>query len=1749
MTATCIHNVESKSSVSETEARTEARNERANAAASNSKANATASNSKANATPSCSTPYLNKLVDQRQHAVGGRAAESDPPAKPNVSERHFNVQAGIMHNAQDNAQTADTRAAQADRRSPDHASFEAEPANTEVRLHSADAASEADNTATRAPTSKAKAKALVSRVEGAGMLICEVLLGGQLATAHLDSCATHCFVSSSMSRQLTARGYPPIASETMFEVTQGKPLCDSDLVHLLPLSMAREDGTISTWDQCLFIVADAGAPIIICNTVLRLGGIVKYDPPTGYADALARLATTEHGKQTTLSGRATPPSNNSPSSIYAAPSRTSGRCLRTALLALPHIPPEETTDSKILPPTDEGSSDDSTRHRHSSSEREKNTVSDSPGKKQQVESDSRTNLAASNPVTVLVTNMASGAEVPAAKKRKGETDMLSEENPYGKNPPLPEEVMEAVRHLKLLSSPSTTPEYSSQQIEEIRSRLSELRPAWARCLTLQKTLDVADKETEQFIYDLMDKPKYQTSIFSSCMKKCCDLGEYEIKSKPGVDFWTPPQPRHFKNPNTTLIVDAWLDALLDNEKCRESNASHPACVTVVMKDGRDPRVCIDYRNRNARSDVPVFPMPDVHDFLDENEGFKYYCSFDMAKMFTQFRLKEEHKHLAAFITHRGVFEPNVVMFGLQGGPQHAVRECGGAMAKDPLTNGKDFTKWALEQNAAGVQPPYEICPSLGVVKGSRLRPFIDDVTVPSNHVEGMKKLVELFFEFCYKHNLILSQKKAKIMKTHLRMLGFVVSEEGKHLDPQRIITLLEAKKPQSKETLHALLSSYTFVRMFIPNFASIAAPLHEATRGIIWKGPLSGKSKGIKEVDPDFKWTPEMIRAYEQLRNALLEAPILVKVDWRFPLFLSVDASLRGEGWVLWQLITASDGTKVAVAILYGSRKYSDTERNWEVTRQEVSALRDALVDVEDYVFGQHFYVFSDHLNLRFMHHSINRAVLRMRDFLSQFNMTVIHCPGIWNNADSISRLENEQLPVDLAQNLNSATEARLEGTITKYSLGTSTEEDPYLPGNSEIQPRTQVAPEATGNSQAMVLCTQATSSYRAAAIHGPCKASCLLCNINSVIDSAEPDLPRSVCLHTAVEEAFPLSDAQFEEWETLIGSLFKHSELSTAVLRNEANVWNKRFIQDAKSSALRFFDEPNHEDSDHEKDIEDLNWCGDIHRSAYVLRTAAGQHFHPERLSPRLAALKEPKESCKRVRFNLKPLDASIKEVNATNDSGMDVVTESDIPLEPAVNKETSPPVEVIDTNTQTCPADFRVATIRFPMIDDFKAIHGHESGHHGIDYSYRKLMKRCGSKWANERGEATKVKAALKDFIDACPICQKVRGLKEKVKAKHSFIVSRPFLEVSYDFIILKEDKNGNRNLLVAIDNFLKIVEIRASPHRDAETVVKFLLELASRYGHMARLRSDKDGAFINHLIEKLNKARGTEAVPCVPYHPQANSICERQNGIIMNHLNAMVLECKLGPESDVAWSDLIPEVFALVNSTPKNPLGISPISMLYGVFANYDYPLLPTPQANVPGTVSNPADYVDSLMAWQNQLLEVTERVQSEHFEKLEHKFNKTATNRVFNVGDFVLQHKQGTGTSGKPNARWLGPFLVVERRNNDPSHPVLDIMNLTDMKVKEASIEDCRLFNSSWFDEENLLPELTRIAATDRNEYVVERIVSHKPTGEKRTLPLSKYLFEIKWQDFDETTWEPYSELKNLEPMDAYAAQHPGLKLNK
>jgi len=274
-------------------------------------------------------------------------------------------------------------------------------------------------------------------------------------------------------------------------------------------------------------------------------------------------------------------------------------------------------------------------------------------------------------------------------------------------------------------------------------------------------------------------------------------------------------------------------------------------------------------------------------------------------------------------------------------------------------------------------------------------------------------------------------------------------------------------------------------------------------------------------------------------------------------------------------------------------------------------------------------------------------------------------------------------------------------------------------------------------------------------------------------------------------------------------------STVPTDLYTEEARKWNQ-LIHNNPRHGIAADLLPEGSDTDYE-DLDDLDWCGNIERTATVLKSAASlrykkpqkkfTHPHPVKKGSIHAATQMHNNKLQKAMQN--------SEHNWRTTCPQQFVSSEERTQKEDFSKGTQTDVliEVRDQNTQTTPADFRIAMIRTPLTTDFIAIHNNESGHHGLDHSYRKLLKRCGSKWANERGEATRVKALLKEFIDACPICQKVRGMHEKVKAKHSFIVSRPFLEVSYDFhrLFTTADKNGNRYLLVAIDNFLKIVEIK--------------------------------------------------------------------------------------------------------------------------------------------------------------------------------------------------------------------------------------------------------------------------------------------------------------------------------------------------
>jgi hypothetical protein len=84
---------------------------------------------------------------------------------------------------------------------------------------------------------------------------------------------------------------------------------------------------------------------------------------------------------------------------------------------------------------------------------------------------------------------------------------------------------------------------------------------------------------------------------------------------------------------------------------------------VQKKDG-EIRFCVDFRRLNANVVGDAYPMPFIPDFVDALGNAKVFSTLDLAKGYWQLPLPEKSKQLTAFSTVDGLYEFNVLPFGL-----------------------------------------------------------------------------------------------------------------------------------------------------------------------------------------------------------------------------------------------------------------------------------------------------------------------------------------------------------------------------------------------------------------------------------------------------------------------------------------------------------------------------------------------------------------------------------------------------------------------------------------------------------------------------------------------------------------------------------------------------------------------------------------------------------------------------------------------------------------------------------------------------------------------------------------------------------------------------------------------------------------------------------------------------------------------------------------------------------------------------
>ena len=133
-------------------------------------------------------------------------------------------------------------------------------------------------------------------------------------------------------------------------------------------------------------------------------------------------------------------------------------------------------------------------------------------------------------------------------------------------------------------------------------------------------------------------------------------------------------------------------------------------------------------------------------------------------------------------------------------------------------------------------------------------------------------------------------------------------------------------------------------------------------------------------------------------------------------------------------------------------------------------------------------------------------------------------------------------------------------------------------------------------------------------------------------------------------------------------------------------------------------------------------------------------------------------------------------------------------------------------------------------------KSMHNDIVGHHGITRTIRELQE-AKLVWPSFRAD-------VKAFISTCPICQKVKPQEIPRVNTHRYTLhgSATMSSISVDTIgPLPEDFNGNKYILVIIDNFSKFSMLYATKSTTAMEYVQHVLQFIGLFGTMKQLRSD--------------------------------------------------------------------------------------------------------------------------------------------------------------------------------------------------------------------------------------------------------------------------------------------------------------------
>ena len=397
---------------------------------------------------------------------------------------------------------------------------------------------------------------------------------------------------------------------------------------------------------------------------------------------------------------------------------------------------------------------------------------------------------------------------------------------------------------------------------------------------------------------------------------------------------------------------------------------------VRKKDG-SLHFCIDFRKLNSLTVKDSHPLPHICETLESLTGAAHYSTFDMNFGFWQVPMDEESKQYTAFtLGSMGLYECESMPFGL----------CNALP-----------TFQRLMQNY------------LGELNLTYCLIYLDDVIVFSKMPEEHLRRMHVVFDCLCEHGLKLKPSKCDVFKSEINYLAHHVSQKGVLPSKKNLESIAQCPPPDMYTKMKSFVGLVGHYRHFIKGFAKIAAPLYDLTSG-------DNKDKKSEHVD----LSPEAREAFDRLKAACLQAPILAFPDFNKPFLLEMDASRRGLGAVLSQ--KQADGQYHPIA--YASHVMNETEQRYHSNKQEFLALKWPITEqfheyLSPYRKNQNeFVVHTDNNPLTYIFSSANldAAGQRWVARLASYNFSLEYQKGKDNMVANFLSQMNECLPEEEVQ-------------------------------------------------------------------------------------------------------------------------------------------------------------------------------------------------------------------------------------------------------------------------------------------------------------------------------------------------------------------------------------------------------------------------------------------------------------------------------------------------------------------------------------------------------------------------------------------------------------------------------------------------------------------------------------------------------------------------------------------------------------